>query len=351
LRHNFTLLIIVALIFQPTSTAFTQNSDSVSSVSLLALGDVNLGRTVGREILKGKTDFPFEKFGCVLSRAEVVFANLECPITDQNGETQSPKSNVIFCAPPDAGATLRRAGITVVSTANNHAFDYGLKGLQETIKFLRKDSVQYTGTELNGGEEFSPAIIERCGIKFGILAYTQTVNIHRGWKGLISVFDSAIALHEIHELKPQVDFVIASYHGGDEYKDVPGESADREMKLLAEFGADCIFGHHPHVPNGIEVYHGCWIFHSFGNAVFNQPQRFWTQRSFAALLKFEKRNGQKKISSIELIPFRPGYQPSTDLNEYEEQELMDRIQILSTVSITYTERGYFVKLSVEKAYQ
>jgi len=329
---------------------FAQNSDSVTSVSFLAMGDINLGRTVGQEILKGKTDFPFEKFGSVLVRVEIVFANLECPVTDQKGETQSPKSNVIFCAPPGAAATLRRAGVTVVSTANNHAFDYGLKGLQETIKFLRQDSIRFTGTVMNAGEEFEPVIIERNGIKFGILAYTQTVNIQKGWKGLISIFDSARACNEIHALKPQVDFVIASYHGGDEYKDIPGESAEMEMKLLAEFGADFVFGHHPHIPNGIEVYNGCWIFHSLGNAVFNQPQRYWTQRSFAALLEFERRNGQKKLSSIELIPIHPGYQPSTDLKEDEKQELMNRIQMLSTVSITHTERGYFVKQYIGKTY-
>lgn len=345
------LLIVAVFIVQLRSIIFAQNFDSTASVTLLALGDVNLGRTVGQEILKGKIDFPFEKFDSVLACAKIVFANLECPITDQNGETQSPKSNVIFCAPPSASATLRRAGITVVSTANNHAFDYGLKGLQETIKFLHRDSVCFTGTVMSAGEEFKPVIIERDGIKFGILAYTQTVNFRRGWKGLISVFDSIRSRREVQALKSQVDFVIASYHGGDEYKDVPGESAEKEMKLLAEFGVDFVFGHHPHVPNGIEVYRGCWIFHSLGNAVFNQPQRFWTQRSFAALLQLEKRNGQKKISSIELIPFHPGYQPSTNLNKDEEQELMDRIQMLSTVSIIHTERGYFVKPSVKKISQ
>jgi poly-gamma-glutamate synthesis protein (capsule biosynthesis protein) len=345
------LSVAVTLLVQAAPQTWAQISDSVFSVSLLALGDVNLGRTVGQEILKGKIDFPFEKFSGELARAEVVFANLECPVTDQNGETQSPKSNVIFCAPPNAGTTLRRAGVTVVSTANNHAFDYGLKGLQETIKFLHQDSIQYTGTVLTAGEEFRPVILEHHGIKLGVLAYTQTVNFQKRWKGLISLFDSARAYREIHALKPQVDFVIISYHGGDEYKDVPGPSAEREMKLLADFGADVLLGHHPHVPNGIEWYRGCWIFHSLGNAVFNQPQRFWTQRSFAVLLELEKRNGEKKISSIELIPFHPGYQPSTDLNEDESRELMDRIQMLSTVSITHSERGYFVKPSSAKASQ
>lgn len=322
-----------------------QNFDSLVSVSVLALGDVNLGRGVGQEILKGKTDFPFEKFGNVLTRADIVFANLECPVTDQKGETQSPKSNIIFCAPPGAATTLRRAGITIVSTANNHAFDYGLKGLRETVKFLNQDSIRFVGTVIDSGAEITPIIIERRGIRIGVVAYTQTVNIDGKWNGLISVFDSARARCEIAILKPKVDFVLASYHGGDEYKDTPGEFAEREMKLLAEFGADVVFGHHSHVPQGIVVYHGCLMFHSLGNAVFNQPQRFWTQRSFAALIGFMKRNGRKEISSIELIPFRPGFQLKTDLSSDEKEGLMNRIQTLSTTTIVHTKRGYFIEPS------
>jgi len=348
LKLKFLQLFGILLVLQPEFKTFSQDSDSVKHGSLLALGDVNLGRTVGQEILKGNSDFPFLKFSNVLDRSSMVFANLECPVTDQNGETQSPKSNVIFCAPPDAGGTLRRAGITVVSTANNHAFDYGVKGLQETIEFLRRDTILFTGTVMQPGEEFTPVIIERYGMKFGFVAYTQTVNFRRRWQGLISNFDSARAWREIHALKSRVDFVIASYHGGDEYKDIPGRSAEREMELLADFGSDIVLGHHPHVPNGIHNVRGCWIFHSLGNAVFNQPQRFWTQRSFAVLFEFESRNGQNKISSIELIPFHPGYQPCTDLKEKEKEELLDRIQKLSTVTITHTERGYFVKPSVGK---
>jgi poly-gamma-glutamate capsule biosynthesis protein CapA/YwtB (metallophosphatase superfamily) len=328
------------------SSVTAQRIDTLASVSLVAFGDVNLGRMVGQEILKGKTDYPFEKFADVLTKGEVIFANLECPVTDQHGETQSPKSNVVFCAPPGAAATLRRAGVSLVSTANNHAYDYGLKGIRETIKFLNQDSILFVGTVSDSGLEFTPVIIERNNIKLGLVAYTQTVNIMGPWIGMISVFDSARARREIGLLKTKVDFVLASYHGGDEYKDVPGKSAEREMKLLAEFGADVVLGHHPHVPQGIHLYHGCLVFHSLGNAVFNQPQRYWTQRSFAAVIGFEKRNGQKEISSIELIPFHPSFQPRVDLSEDETEKLMNRIQKLSTVTITHTKRGYFVEPSV-----
>jgi poly-gamma-glutamate synthesis protein (capsule biosynthesis protein) len=252
---------------------------------------------------------------------------------------------LIFCAPPEASVTLRRAGISVVSTANNHAFDYGLKGLRETIQFLNRDNIRFTGTVADSGAEFKPVIIERDSLKIGIIAYTQTVNMIRGKRsGLISVFDSSRAKCEIDSLKPAVDFVLVSYHGGDEYKDIPGESAGQQMELLAEFGADMVIGHHSHVPQGIRMYKDCLIFNSLGNAVFKQPQRYWTQKSFAVLIGFAGRNGKKEISSIELIPFRPGYQLQTDLNSEETVELMDRIQKLSTVTITKSERGYFVIL-------
>jgi poly-gamma-glutamate capsule biosynthesis protein CapA/YwtB (metallophosphatase superfamily) len=347
-RILISFFIVVSLL---APCVYTQGTDSLRSVSFLALGDVNLGRLVGQEILKGNIDYPFAKFVNVLHRADLIFANLECPVTDQKGETQSPKSNIIFCAPPAATQSLKRAGITVVSTANNHAYDYGLKGIRETIQFLNQDSIRFTGTVSDSGAEYSPVILEHNGITFGIVAYTQFVNIRGSWEGMISVFDSARARHAIEALKPKVDFILASYHGGDEYKNVPGLAAEREMKLLAEFGADVVLGHHPHVPQGIFSYRKCFIFSSLGNAVFNQPQRYWTQRSFSALIHFRLRNAQKELSSIELIPIHPGFQIEADLNDHDTQELMDRIKSLSTVTITHTERGYFVEPSVIQSTQ
>lgn len=319
-----------------------QSADSTIGISLLALGDVNLGRTVGQRILHGDTAYPFKKIQPLLNRADVVFANLESPISDQHGETQSPKSNVIFCGPPPAASSLRRAGITVLSTANNHAYDYGVKGLRETIHFLSQERLAFTGTVADTGEVFKPAVIECKGIKIGIVAYTQTVNFRSGWRGLISVFDSARARHEIDELKPSVDFVIASYHGGEEYKEVPDAKAARAVQMLAEFGVDIVLGHHPHVTQGIEIYRHCLIVHSLGNAVFYQPQLLWTQRSFAVLLRLEKRGDRKSVSSAQLIPFRPGLQPALDLTPAQEGKIIDRTRKLSTVTITLTERGYFV---------
>jgi poly-gamma-glutamate capsule biosynthesis protein CapA/YwtB (metallophosphatase superfamily) len=341
LKRATAVLIVVFALQPPVLRA--QIADSGTGISFLALGDVNLGRSVGQKILQGDTAYPFERIFSLLGRADIVYANLESPISDQNGETQSPKSNVIFCAPPGAAISLRRAGITVVSTANNHAFDYGVKGLRETIRFLREEGLGFAGTAADSGAAFRPAIIECKGMRIGVVAYTQVVNFRFGWQGYISIFDSARARRDIEELKSSANFIVASYHGGEEYKSIPDAKAARAARMLAEFGADVVVGHHPHVPQGIEVYRNCLIFHSLGNAVFYQPQLRWTQRSFAALLRLEKNGSGKTISSIQLLPFRPGLRPAMNLTSAEERELIDRTRKLSTVSIINTERGYFVK--------
>jgi poly-gamma-glutamate capsule biosynthesis protein CapA/YwtB (metallophosphatase superfamily) len=341
LKRAAAVLIVLFALQLPLLHA--QIADSGTGISFLAFGDVNLGRAVGQKILRGDTTYPFEEIFSLLERADIVYANLESPISDQNGETQSPKSNVIFCAPPAAAASLRRAGFTVVSTANNHAFDYGIKGLRETIRFLREQRLGFAGTAADSGAVFRAAIIECKGMKVGVVAYTQMVNFRFGWQGHISIFDSARARRDIEELKSSADFIIASYHGGEEYKSVPDAKTVRAVHTLAEFGVDVVVGHHPHVPQGIEIYRHCLIFHSLGNAVFYQPRMLWTQRSFAALLRLEKKGRRKTISSIQLLPFRPGLRPAMNLTSAEERELIDRTRKLSTVPIINTERGYFVK--------
>jgi poly-gamma-glutamate capsule biosynthesis protein CapA/YwtB (metallophosphatase superfamily) len=334
------LLISFVLLFAVVGQA--QQQDSVLHATLLAVGDINLGRSVGQELLKGKTDYPFERIALLFHEADIVFANLESPISEQHGETQSQTSNIVFCAPPVAAVSLRNANIRIVSTANNHEFDYGMKGLNETIQYLTAAGIKFTGTTLDSNK-FIPVIVQCNGITIGILAYTQLVNIHNGWRGRISFFDSLRAAEEIHCLKQKVDVVIASFHGGTEYSDMPDSLTKQQLQWLAESGADIVLGHHPHVPQGVERHGKSWIINSLGNAVFYQPQRKWAVWSFAVKFLFEKRNSATGVSSIQLIPFRPGYQPTTQISKQESEYVMARISKLSNVMISKKEEGYFVE--------
>ncbi len=331
----------VAVGFIAARVVLSQPDDSVSRMSLLLFGDVNLGRSLGKEILDGNIDYPFAKMKGMLRSADAVFVNLESPLTDQNGETESRVSNFIFCGPPQGAGVLKRAGISVVSTANNHAYDYSLKGLRETVRLLDSVGVRHVGTSADSVRFFSPAVIRRHGIRIGFLAYTEFVNGPEGWEGRISVYDSVRARTEIRKLRRDADLVIVSFHGGSEYSEQPRAITLRRMRSLVNAGADVVVGHHPHVPQGVEQYDGKLIFYSLGNFVFNQANE-WGKRSFGVELKVRKFKKETRIDSIRLIPIRPYKQPWVGLPPEEVRQLVDRLKRTSTAEIVNRQDSIFV---------
>ncbi len=308
-------------------------SDGERRLSLIVVGDINLGRHVGQMILKDSLQYPFVFTADVFSKYDFVFGNLESQITDQNGETQHARDRFIFCAPPKAAVSLKMAGISAVSTANNHAYDYKMAGLRETIGYLKDAGVMWTGTSVDSTGTCSPIILEKKGIRVGFLAYAQFVNRKTGWTGHIALFDRKRVKEDVALLRPKVDIVLVSYHGGDEYKDRPNKHTLRDLRDIADAGADFVFGHHPHVPQGVELYKGKWIFYSLGNFVFYQPQRDWTQRGIAVALNAVKDTAGVKIEAIDLLPLTAGFQPSFTVSVSDRLLVEERLRKLSSASI------------------
>ncbi|MEA1910000.1 MAG: CapA family protein, partial [Patescibacteria group bacterium] len=60
------------------------------NVKLIAVGDLNMGRHTGQQLLKGDIAFPFAYITDYLKDADIAFGNLESQLADLDGETQSP---------------------------------------------------------------------------------------------------------------------------------------------------------------------------------------------------------------------------------------------------------------------
>ena len=335
MRLRFILAVVVSL-------SWTVNAQENKPAQLVfrAFGDVNLGRSVGQELLKGNVDYPFENAGWISQGADVVFVNLESQLTEQGGETQNPRDNFAFCGPPVGSVTLKNAGIGIVSTANNHAYDYGMRALQETVEYLLRDGIRYVGTSKDSVGKFSPVIFEKDGIRLSVLAYTEFVNRKGAWQGRISLFDRKRARTEIESARRFSDVVIVSYHGGTEYTEEPSKFAQAQMRYLSDIGADIVIGHHPHVPQGIEERKGRYIFYSLGNFVFYQPQHVWTQFGIGVELHVVKTEQTVTVGSLKIIPIRAGKQPSVLLSEEESERIRERLQQFSNVNIN-REDSYF----------
>ena len=301
------------------------------SVWLLAVGDVNLGRVVGQEILKGDTLYPFRYVADTLAHYDVVFGNLECQLSDQRGETQSPKNNLVFTGPPAGSRSLRQANMTIVSTANNHALDYGFVAHHQTIANLEESGIVFAGTSRDSAGLFIPTVFTRRGMRFALFACTDIMNMTNPvWRRYVAAADTGRLLPAIRKVRDSVDCVVVSYHGGNEYADAPTRRTRELARQIAGAGADLVLGHHPHVPYGLSVEGTTLVAYSLGNFVFYQPQRYWTQRSFALAAELVRDTAGVHIRATRILPVVAGRQPRFLAAGASADTIVTRVRMMSS---------------------
>ncbi|HVV56384.1 MAG TPA: CapA family protein, partial [Mucilaginibacter sp.] len=198
--------------------AVVKNPDTLhDTVCIAAVGDMMLGSSYPDQS-KLPPDSAKESFKAAtkyLSGADVVFGNLEGTLLD-SGKPDSSKKKMdrafLFQMPTRYGKVFRDAGFNLVSIANNHITDFGVKGSTSTTQTLTQYSIHYAGLE-----SCPATIFERYGVKYGFCAFSP--NAHT-----VSLLQTEHAAHIIRLLKKQCDIVIVSFHGGAEgaaYEHVP----------------------------------------------------------------------------------------------------------------------------------
>ena len=263
----------------PTVTANT-SATPVPQVTLEAVGDIMLGRTVGQQVLAKGPQIVFAGVQSALDSADVLVGNLECAITDQS---QPVQKSYDLKAPPQTAQALWLAGFTVLSQANNHAMDFGSAGLADTQKYLGQYGISTVGAGVDAAAAHTPVIITRNGLRMAFLAYVDVPPEKSGfdprtWTATIT--SPGVAWADPDQIKADVqaaklhaDVVIVLLHGGIEITDVIN-NIDANQRLEAhtaiDAGAALVIGSHPHVLQQIEPYHGGLIAYSLGNFVFDQ---------------------------------------------------------------------------------
>jgi len=142
-----------------------QKSNS-STAQILFVGDTSFGENYqtrkGRNnILKTKGyHYPLKNFKSLLLQSDLVIANLETPITNLPQSPFPEKGYVHWSDVRKAPKALQEHNITVVSLANNHTLDYGIKGLKQTLLVLAKNNIEWFGAGMNQKEASEPYIKE-----------------------------------------------------------------------------------------------------------------------------------------------------------------------------------------------
>ncbi len=269
----------------PTSTkpgllvpTITATSDP--QVTLLAVGDIMLARTIGDRVLEQGPQIVFSGVQSVLDSADIRVGNLECAIT---GNSQPVQKAYTLKAPLETARALSMAGFDVLSLANNHAMDYGFAGLAETQATLRKLGIATVGAGVNNVSAHAPVIITKNGLRLAFLAYLDVLPERSGFDPhtwIATETNPGIAWATPEQIQADVaaarleaDLVVVMLHGGIEISDVINNISNEqrsEAHAAIDAGAALVIGSHPHVLQQIERYHGGLIAYSLGNFVFDQ---------------------------------------------------------------------------------
>jgi poly-gamma-glutamate synthesis protein (capsule biosynthesis protein) len=281
---------------------------------MLFVGDVNFARSLARDFLfAGRGDEVFRPVRERLRAADLAIANLESMILDR-GDHADPPGSPTFAGPLEAVPLLVDAGFDAVSTANNHAWDFGRAGVLENLEHLRHYSLPRTGTGASAEEAWRPALLRSGAWTVAVFGLTYIINhptlTVRGTPAecCIAWADTVDATRWFRYARDSLgaDLVIATVHQGwVEYRAVPDAQTVRLFRGLARAGADAVIGHHPHVPQGWELVDGRPVVYSLGNFVFRQA-RPWTNRGLVAELVVAPGGAMR----LALHPVAAGYVPS-----------------------------------------
>src|SRR3954447_9755531 len=98
-----------------------------------------LGRGAPRAIGERGFAYPWSDLLPEIVAADGFLINLECALTDHRRRWRDRDGALkafYFRAPPRVVTTLQLAGVRLSVLANNHAADYGMTGLLDTVRHL-----------------------------------------------------------------------------------------------------------------------------------------------------------------------------------------------------------------------
>ncbi len=327
--------IMALLVCRPGPVSGSDREDSVRSTAgvqtVFAVGDIMLSGTAEPLYLEKGYDYPFEdrSLARLIASADIAFGNLEYPITRKGSRFR--EKTYVFRGPPESLGAIRKAGFDLLSLANNHNMDYGEKGLTDTLSQCRKQKFAFAGAGIDVTSACGYAVVEKNGTRYGLLAYSFTFpeaywatdnrpgTAHPDWGRLET---------DIRAARQEVDILIVSCHWGEELKSNPKKYQVDFARHAVRSGADLVLGHHPHVPQAIEIYRGKPVFYSLGNYAFGTMSSN-VKDGFAAAIRFENRIPVKvTLYPVNVCNRETGFRPTL-----ARSLLADRIvQHLSDIS-------------------
>lgn len=236
-------------------------------MKILFCGDTSPTKDNAHLFAQVATDALFTDTRPLFENADFSIVNLECALTDW--QTPINKIGPSIAAPVQTAQVLKDLGVTHCGLSNNHFYDRGPKGVQDTLAALDQAGLVYTGFGANKEDSCKDLVLEKDGKTLCVIAvceheYTYALDNRMGCRG----FDEFETPLQIRAAKERYDQVAVLYHGGKEHCQYPSPRLRKACHAMAKSGADLILCQHSHCIGCYEQFEGCHILYGQGNFHF-----------------------------------------------------------------------------------
>ncbi|MGH2990906.1 MAG: CapA family protein [Solirubrobacterales bacterium] len=247
-----------------------------STPTIALLGDVMLGRSVADAL----EELPPEEVWAdevreITRECDAVLCNLECCISARGRRTERyPGKPFFFRAPPAAIDSLRAIDVTVAGLANNHALDYEVEALEDTLELLDGAGIAVAGAGRDVAEARRGAVVDAAQRRLGLVAVSDHPPLFAAGPGEPGISHADLGSEfpawldeELVRLRSECDLLVAFPHWGDNMTTEPAGWQHRVAARMHEAGADLVAGHSAHVFHGVGWTGGCPLAFDLGDAL------------------------------------------------------------------------------------
>ncbi|WP_373114673.1 CapA family protein [Streptococcus sp. oral taxon 431] len=306
---------------QSNSQEKNAESEQETSARIMANGDLLYHDIIYISAKKTDGTYDFhENFEYVkpwLKQADLVIGDFEGTVNKDHYFAGYP----LFNAPGEVMDAIKDAGYQVLDLAHNHILDSQIEGVVSTADSIEKAGMTPVGVYTHESRDKAPLLIKEVnGIKVAILAYSYGFNgieqsiSQEDYNRYLSDLDEDKMKAEIERAEKEADITIIMPQMGVEYQIEPTEEQKKLYHKMIDWGADIIFGGHPHVVEPAETVEKDGdkklIIYSMGNFISNQrietmqdvENAKWTERGVLMDVTIKKKSGKTTIETAQAHP-------------------------------------------------
>ena len=242
----------------------------MNNIKINIAGDLYLGQGLEPIAIQNPASLFDKDVVKAFSDSDFNVLNLESPLTMAGKEHKILKTGPHLKALPETIGALNILKTSLVTLANNHIYDYGYKGLNDTLELCKKNNIATIGADvtLKGASKIFLKKFDQLTIAFVNIAENEWCNANETHGGA-NPMNIIANTRSINEAKKLADIVILIIHGGHELYHFPSPRMVDQYRFYAEQGASVIVSHHSHYISGYEIFNGVPIFYGLGNFLFD----------------------------------------------------------------------------------